>query len=104
VLLLSIVYVVVISGCYTSHWRLVDKESQTAFGPVIWCQINVDPSLTAEASDSAACLSLAGNGVDVSLSTEDLFDFVKTLEKTAKQGCSARPGPLAVPTNTPLGE
>ena len=83
---------------------MVDKESQTVFGPVIWCQINVDPSLTAEASDAAVGPSMMGNGVDVSLSTEDLFDFVKTLEKTAKQGCSSRPGPLAVPTNTPLGE
>jgi len=45
-------------------------------------------------------LSAAGNsGVDVGLSTEDLFAFVKTLEMTAAK----KPGPLAVPTNTPLG-
>jgi len=39
------------------------------------------------------------SGVDVGLSTEDLFAFVKTLEMTAAK----KPGPLAVPTNTPLG-
>jgi len=44
--------------------------------------------------------ALPGNsGVDVGLSTEDLFAFVKTLEMTAAK----KPGPLAVPTNTPLG-
>ena len=88
----------------------MDTVSQTTFGPIIWCQINVDPTMaaapsSADISDVASIPPMAGIGVDVALSTEDLFTFVKTLEKTAKKGnSSARPGPLAVPTNTPLGK
>jgi hypothetical protein len=104
---------VFVKGCYTSHWRLVDTVTQTAFGPVIWCQINVDPTLLivsspspAETTESNSAPPVVGvcGGVDVALSTEDLFAFVKTLEKTAKTGNGARPGPLTVPTNTPLGK
>ena len=98
----------ILPGSYTSHWRLIDTETQTPFGPIIWCQINVDPKLaTLPACTKNAELdnapTVAASGVDVALSTEDLFVFVKTLEKTATKGGNVGPGPLAVPTNTPLG-
>jgi hypothetical protein len=96
---------------------LIDKDSQTPFGPVVWCQINVDSSLAltsvgangsadVPSATPAAAMNAAGNGVDVALSTEDLFMFVKTLEKTTKKSKASGRGEcglLAVPTNTPLG-
>ena len=84
------------TGRYTSHWRLYDTESKLLFGPAVSCTVLVDQSL----SSTEPSAVLPGNGgVDVGLSTEDLFAFVKTLEMTAAK----KPGPLAVPTNTPLG-
>jgi len=88
------------AGRYTSHWRLYDTESKSLFGPALCCSVTVVQSLSSAPDVSAEPLSAAGNsGVDVGLSTEDLFAFVKTLEMTAAK----KPGPLAVPTNTPLG-
>jgi len=68
----------------------------------LWCSVTVVQSLNSSAPNAATePTTAAGNsGVDVGLSTEDLFAFVKTLEMTAAK----KPGPLAVPTNTPLGQ
>jgi len=89
-------------GRYASHWRMYDAESKSLFGPHVWCSVIVDQSLSTEPCAAAEpSATMAGNsGVDVGLSTEDLFAFVKTLEMTAAK----KPGPLAVPTNTPLGQ
>jgi len=98
------------SGRYVSHWRLYDTETKTLFGSAIWCSVIVtsEPATTTEQSTATTLEQsagvnvepLAGNsGVDVGLSTKDLFAFVKTLEMTAAK----KPGALAVPTNTPLG-
>jgi len=100
------------AGRYTSHWRLYDVDSKSLFGPTVWCTVIVDQSLTCVTAAAAAAndplsasVAVPGcGGVDVGLSTEDLFAFVKTLEMTAAKKTSARPGPLAVPTNTPLGQ
>ena len=87
------------TGRYTSHWRLYDSETKSLFGPGIWCSVIVVQSLS-PAPVAEPSTTIPGNsGVDVGLSTEDLFAFVKTLEMTAAK----KPGPLAVPTNTPLG-
>jgi hypothetical protein len=95
-------------GNYQSYWQLYDMQARSTFGPQIWCAIVVDPSLAAvtplSGRGTTTAATTAGNSVDVALSTEDLFTFVKTLEMTTKKSGSggARPGPLAVPTNTPL--
>lgn len=84
-----------------SHWRLYDAERKSLFGPAVWCSVIVDQSLSAApVATTEQSTAVPGNsGVDVGLSTEDLFAFVKTLEMTAVKKSS----PLAVPTNTPLG-
>jgi len=71
------------------------------FGPSVWCSITVVQLLTTGpvVSSDPSSVVPGNGGVDVGLSTEDLFTFVKTLEMTAAK----KPGPLAVPTNTPLG-
>jgi len=78
-------------------------ETKMPFGPAVWCSVIVVESMSAVPLAAAAVEPLTavpGNsGVDVGLSTEDLFAFVKTLEMTAAK----KPGALAVPTNTPLG-
>jgi len=93
------------AGRYTSHWRLYDAENKVLFGPAVWCSVIVVQSMSSVPVSSTEPLSaVPGNGgVDVGLSTEDLFAFVKTLEMTAAKNAGPRPGPLAVPTNTPLG-
>lgn len=87
-------------GRYVSHWRLYDVENKSLFGPAIWCSVIVVKSLSPEpvVTTGPSTIAPGNSGVDVGLSTEDLFVFVKTLEMTAaKKTC-----PLAVPTNTPL--
>jgi len=76
-------------------------ENKSLFGPAIWCSVIVVKSLSPEpvVTTGPSTIAPGNSGVDVGLSTEDLFAFVKTLEMTAaKKTC-----PLAVPTNTPLG-
>lgn len=89
-----------------SQWLMYDVEMKRWFGPVIFCSVVVVQSQTSSslAPPTAELLNAVvppggQSGVDVGLSTEDLFAFVKTLEMTAAK----KPGPLAVPTNTPLG-
>jgi hypothetical protein len=109
-----------LQGKYNSNWQLYDTQAMLTFGHRIYCSVHVDPVLappptTAPIRTSSPLQAEAppicceapptgGTTVDVALSTEDLFAFVKTLEMTANKNCGAgtRPGPLAVPTNTPL--
>ena len=87
-------------------------ETKLPFGPEVWCSIIVvesmrsvplaattEPSFPLAAAGEPSAALPGNSGVDVGLSTEDLFAFVKTLEMTAAK----KPGALAVPTNTPLG-
>ena len=94
------------TGRYVSHWKMYDTETKQLFGPAVWCTVEVVQSLRSEPVTTTEHSTgvTENSGVDVGLSTEDLFTFVKTLEMTAAKKPSPRPGPLAVPTNTPLGK